>query len=103
MADSMWGEVFAGAAGGILVLVVQGGWGWLRDIVDSKRIYQWLKTQQDGGGESFRSTRAIASHLNLTEARTYKICAESAKIFMSTGKKEGMWSISSRKEKGFFS
>lgn len=48
MADSMWGEVFAGAAGRILVLVAQGGWGWLRDIVDSKRIYQWLKTQQDG-------------------------------------------------------
>lgn len=73
------------------------------DRSESNRIYNWLKNNSsEVSGVTFRSTRTIASHCNLTEDRVMILCSKHKKIFLSTGTKEDMWSIYSRKPKGFF-
>ncbi|WP_139332539.1 hypothetical protein [Aquipseudomonas alcaligenes] len=73
------------------------------NYIESKRIYTWLKNNSsEKSGDIFRSTRAIASHCNLTEERVRVLCSSHKKIFLSTGQKEDMWSIHSRKSKSTF-
>jgi hypothetical protein len=100
---SVLSEIAAGAGGAIVVLLVQAGWSISRDMRDGRRIYSWMVSEEAAAGSNqFRSTRVIASHTNLTEERVVKLCSEHAKIFLSTGSKEGMWSVSSRTSKGTY-
>ena len=61
----------------------------------------WMKLPNNTG-ERLRSTRAIASWNNLTEDRVRYVASIHKKIFLSTGKKEDMWTIYDRKEKSVY-
>lgn len=96
-------ELAAGAGGGLIVLAVQSGWSLWRDRQDSEAIYAWMAQEAaKPNADTFRSTRAIASHVNMTEERVYSLCSAHPLIMLSTGKAEGMWSVTARKPKGFF-
>ena len=91
------GGAAGGAVAAFVVLGVQGLSAALRTSRDAKRIYSWLHANSDKEREPFRSTRAIASHNNLTEDRVRYVCSHDPRIKLSTGKDDGMWSIHIRK------
>jgi hypothetical protein len=92
-----------GAIAGITVWIVQYLHGKSRDCIHGKRVYNWLKKNtSNNAGERLRSTRAIASWNNLTEDRVRYVCSIHDNIFLSTGKKEDMWSIYDREEKSVY-
>jgi hypothetical protein len=97
-------QILAGVACTVIsALVIYFFSSYVRDYIDSKKIYYWLIDNSDqASGNTFRSTREIASHCNLTEDRVHILCSKHKKIFLSTGKNEGSWSIHARKPKGFF-
>jgi len=94
------GIVIGGAGGaiaGLTVWLVQYAHNKVTVIIESNRIYKWLKENTtDEPGEQFRSTRTIASWNNLTEDRVRHICSIDKRIFLSTGDKENMWGIYER-------
>lgn len=72
------------------------------ETIESRRIYNWmLENSHPSAGNTFRSTRTIASHNNLTEERVRYLCSKHKKIHLSTGSREDMWSIHTRQSKGF--
>ncbi len=91
------GIVIGGVGGAIAGLTV-----WIIDYLHKKtlerthmrRVYLWLKANtEDKANKRYRSTRAIASHNNLTLDRIRYICSYHDQIFLSTGEEEDMWSI----------
>lgn len=97
MAD-IWDGILIGGAGGaiagITVSLCRYGHTKILECLHKKRIYEWLKQNtSDEKGKQFRSTRAIASWINLTEDRVRYICSIHKKIFLSTGETEGLWSL----------
>lgn len=85
-----------GAAGGAVAGLVIIGIQWLATSLatrrDSNRVFKWLQENSDEK-KPFRSTRAIASHNNLTEDRVRFICSHDERIKLSTGREEDLWSI----------
>jgi hypothetical protein len=86
------------------VLVIFGILGWIFKALADKRemakVYGWLKDNStEDGVNKFRSTRAIASHNNLSEQRVREICSKCPKIYQSTGSDPDMWSIHGRAPK----
>ena len=98
------GIVIGGVGGtlaGISVYTIQFFHQKFKDHVESDRIYFWMeKTTEDKDGDRFRSTRAIASWNNLSEDRVRYLCSVDERIFLSTGKKEDLWSIFVSTRKG---
>ncbi len=97
MSDILSGIIVGGVGGTIAALTVSAIVGvriWILRWLDKRRVYQWMQARtSDVVGERYRSTRAIASWNNLTEDRVRYICSVHPKIYLSTGKKEDMWSI----------
>jgi hypothetical protein len=94
---SVMSELFSGAAGAILVLAIQKGASFLSDRRDSGSIYKWLESESRvSGSPDFRTTRAIASHTNLTEERVRLLCSTHPLIFLSTGTQPDLWTIKER-------
>lgn len=99
MATVMDGVIIGGAGGaiaGVTVWLVQYAHDKVLQKIECRRVYNWLKentTPEPDEGDQFKSTRAIASWNNLTEDRVRHICSIDKRIFLSTGKKEGMWGI----------
>lgn len=91
------GGAAGGAVAALVVLAVQGISAAWKTHRDAQRIYDWLQENSDRQEEPFRSTRAIASHNNLTEDRVRFVCSHDPRIKLSTGKDDGMWSIHIRK------
>lgn len=91
------GGAAGGAVAALVVLAVQGMSAAWKNHRDAQHIYDWLQKNSDRKKEPFRSTRAIASHNNLTEDRVLFVCSHDPRIKLSTGKDEGMWSIHIRK------
>lgn len=86
-----------GAIAGLTVWIVQYIHEKVVECIHRNRICRWLKANTaNKDGERFRSTRAIASHNNLTEDRVRYICSIDNRIFLSTGNKEDMWSLYER-------
>lgn len=86
-----------GAVAGLTVYGVQYLHNKVKDCVDSKEIYLWLKENtKNESGNKFRSTRAIASWTNFTQNRVQYLCSLHKKIYLSTGTKEDIWSINQR-------
>lgn len=89
-----------GAIAGLTVWLVQYAHDKTTFYIESNRIYKWLsENTKDEPGNQFRSTRAIASWNNITEDRVRYICSIDSRIFLSTGEKENMWGIHTRKPK----
>lgn len=91
-----------GAIAGLMVYFVQYVHDKIKDSSDSKTVYLWLEANSSKE-KRYRSTRAIASHTNLTMDRVRYICSCHKKVHLSTGKEEDRWSVYDRvKEVGFF-
>jgi hypothetical protein len=91
---SVWSELFSGVAGGLLVLGVQKAGATWSNRRDSDAIYRWLQSEaRVEGSQDFRSTRAIASHTNLTEERARLLCSTHPLIYLSTGTQPDLWTI----------
>ena len=76
------------------VLLVSGLANLVRKYIDKRQVYNWMNKESSGqSSHEFRSTRAIASWNNLTEDRVRYICSIHKKIYLSTGEKEDMWSL----------
>lgn len=81
--DVWTGVVIGAVGGGIAGLVI-----WLADLFrkriiknyETKRVEAWLKESEI----EWRSTRAIASHNNITEDRVRYLCSYSKKISLNT-------------------
>lgn len=86
------GGAAGGAVAGLVIMAIQGMRNACLDRCHANRIYSWLKENTDEK-KPFRSTRAIASHNNVTEDRVRYICSIDPRIKLSTGKEEDMWSI----------
>lgn len=83
-----------GAIAGLTVWLVQHAHDRVVEQRERERVYGWLRDNtSDEGGSNFRSTRAIASHNNLTMDRVRYLASVDERIFMSTGNNEDMWSI----------
>jgi hypothetical protein len=92
-----WSDLAVAVAGGLVVIAVQRAWSWNRDRRDTRKIIKWLMNEERNGDHSqWRSTRAIASHNNLSEERVTKLCSEEPSIYLSTGANPGMWSVTGR-------
>jgi hypothetical protein len=91
------GGAAGGAVAALVVLGVQGVSAAWKNHRDAQQIYDWLQANSDIEHEPFRSTRAIASHNDLTEDRVRFVCSHDPRIKLSTGKDEGMWSIHIRR------
>lgn len=107
---SIWDGIIIGGAGGAiagitvyLVKFLHESWEESRD---KNTVYKWLKknTSDDGSNNkpTFRSTKAISSWCNLTPDRIRYICSIHDDIFLSTGKKEDMWSLYEREARSIY-
>ena len=97
MSDSIWSEILSGAAGALIVLGVQSAGAAWRNTKNAKSIYEWMLSEAAvKGSPDFRSTRAIASHTNLTEDRVRALCSTHTKIHLSTGAQADLWTLKER-------
>lgn len=94
---SAWSELFSGVFGALLVVGVQKAGSTWSNRRDSDSIYRWLESESKvAGSADFRSTRAIASHTNLTEERVRIVCSAHPKIHLSTGTQPDLWTLKER-------
>ena len=92
--------IVGGAGAGLTILIVRGLWEICVIEMHKKRVYNFLeRTTSEEPRMDFRSTKAIASHTNLTMDRVRYICSIHKKIHLSTGEKDDMWSIYGNKPK----
>ena len=90
------GIVIGGAGGaiaGITVWLVHYTHDKAVELIHKKRVYGWLLENSDK--DSYRTTRVIASHNNLTEDRVRYICSIDARTRRSTGEEE-VWRLRER-------
>lgn len=102
----IWQGIIIGGVGG----AIAGLFIWLLDLAkkclednrDTKKIEYWLSENtfpNSGTEEKWRTSRAIASHNDLTEDRVAYICSKSEKIVLSTAQShrtEEMWGVKAR-------
>lgn len=82
-----------GAVAGLTVWGVQLAREKCIERKHKKRVYGWLKAHTNREGPQFRSTRAIASHNDLTEDRIRYICSIDDRIHLSTGPEKDKWGL----------
>ena len=106
---TIWDGIVIGGAGGaiagITVWLVQYLHNKTTEYIDSNNIYKWLKNNTVPHGEegdTFKSTRTIASWINLTEDRVRYICSLDNRIFLSTGINEDLWSLHDRVQRSVY-
>ena len=87
------GGAAGGAVAGLVIMGIQWGASTWATYRDSNRVFRWLQENSDVRRQPFRTTRAIASHNNLTEDRVRFICSHDSRIMLSTGREEDRWSI----------
>ena len=81
-----------GACAGVSVWAIQLWYTKRLENRDEQRVYNWLhKNTADKDGKRYRSTRAIASHNNLTQDRVRYICSIHTGIELSLGDEEDLW------------
>lgn len=83
-----------GAIAGAMVYIVQQTHNEIIKGIHTRKLEKWLKSNTSNEtGKKYRSTKAIASHNNLTLDRVRYICSHSKKIYLSTGQEDDMWSV----------
>ena len=87
--------ICGGAGAGVGIWLVKLLGDLIIRSIEKRRVYSWIKKNTSPKpGEQFRSTRAIASHNNLTQDRTRYICSIHKNIHLSTGPKtDDVWSV----------
>jgi hypothetical protein len=83
---TLWEGIIIGSAGGaiagLVIWLLELGKKEIIKCCHPRRIIKWLKS--NGDIKEWRSTRAIASHNNLTEDRVRFICSNSSRIKLNT-------------------
>jgi hypothetical protein len=64
----------------LVVVVVLGGFGWLKFRRDEKIVIEFLKNSGVESGDDFITTTAISSATRLSETRIRRICGKSARV-----------------------
>lgn len=93
---------FGGAAAGLALYGMQALFGWIGIRRDACRVHKWLVSESQEGKATYRSTRAIASHNNLTEDRVRFVCSYDERIHLSVGDEPDKWSLQGRGRKSGF-
>lgn len=93
------GGAAGGAVAGLVLYGVQGFHAWLKAFLHGRRVYCWLKSESSReGAPDYRSTKAIASHTNLTLDRVRYLCSRDKRIHMSTGERDDLWTLNEQKK-----
>ncbi|KAB0479774.1 hypothetical protein SAMN04490202_0985 [Pseudomonas reinekei] len=87
---------FGGAAAGLALYGMQTLFGWIGVKRDACRVHRWMEAESKAGKETYRTTRAIASHNNLTEDRVRFVCSYDDRIHLSVGNVPDKWSLQGR-------
>ena len=82
---------FGGAAAGLALYGMQALFIALGVKRDTCQVHSWMKRERKAGRDKYRSTRAIASNNNLTEARVRFICSHDVRWRLSLGDEPDMW------------
>jgi len=83
-----------GAAAGIIISLLNFLGKQFHMECDKSTVKKWLSANVIPHVEKeFRSTRAIASHTNLTQDRIRYICSVHQEIKLSTGPNEDLWGL----------
>ncbi|MEP1306286.1 MAG: hypothetical protein ABJK11_00355 [Balneola sp.] len=62
--------------------------------IDEGKVYKLLEnTTGEEKKYDWRTTKSIASDINLTKERVYEVCSKSKKIKESKGNNDGVWSL----------
>jgi hypothetical protein len=88
------GGAAGGAVAGLVLYGVQQLHVKIKDGHDTKRVMSWMR--ENAGKDSrmpYRTTRAIASHTNLTMDRVRYLCSHCPEIHMSRGVSEDLWTL----------
>jgi hypothetical protein len=93
---------FGGAAAGLALYGMQALFAWIGVKRDACRVHDWMTKERAAGGDKYRSTRAIASHNNLTEDRARFVCSHDERIKLSVGDDPDKWSLEDRGRKSGF-
>lgn len=74
-----------GAIAGLVIWLAELCRKWITRKFDTRKVEKWLvQNTSPHHSQEWRSTRAIASHNNLTEDRVRYICSYSSKIKLNT-------------------
>lgn len=84
------GGAAGGAVAGLVLYGVQQAHLTLKDVLQTRKLVKWMR-KNPGVGTNYRTTRAIASHNNMTEDRVRFLCSHSKHIHMSRGMNEDLW------------
>lgn len=99
---NIWEGIVIGAAGGsvagLSVYITKYLHEKIRELIEKKRIYDWLlrNTQSMDGG--YKSTYEIASWCNLSPDRVRYLCSQHKNIYLQaeSGDDGNWWSIHQR-------
>ncbi|OHW37942.1 hypothetical protein [Pseudomonas sp. 06C 126] len=74
------------------------------DVWDARKIYKWLVAESvKPDAVSFRTTKAISRGVCMSPERVSDLCGRSKNIHLSTGKEDGLWTITRHSSpRGFF-
>ncbi|VVO21790.1 hypothetical protein [Pseudomonas fluorescens] len=100
--DDIISTSFGGAAAGLALYGMQVLFTWIGVKRDARRVHAWMTKERVAGGDKYRSTRAIASHNNLTEDRARFVCSRDERIKLSVGDDPDKWSLEGRGRKSGF-
>jgi hypothetical protein len=64
----------------LVVVIILGGFGWLKFRRDEKVVIEFLKKSGVETGDDFTTTTAISSATRLSETRIRKVCSKSARV-----------------------
>lgn len=88
------GGAAGGAVAGIVVMAIQGLRAIWINRRDANRVFKWLNEVTSERSEyPWRTTRAIASHTNLTQDRVRFVCSQDERIKLSTKDENEVWGV----------
>ena len=84
--------LFSAIAAGVVLLIV--GWviRYFINMIDSGKIYAFLRNSKKEGKYIFRSTEAISSNTGVEETKVAKLCARD-KRFKRNEKEKQSWRL----------
>lgn len=104
MWESFPRDLIVSACSMFIGFIAKSVWQAIVDMRDMRKIYKWMvEESRQPGAKSFRSTKAISRGVCLSLERVADLCGRSKKIHISTGREEGLWTITDRYSRpGFF-
>ena len=93
MSDFFSSEMVEGVLAALIVILILWIFGWLKFKRDEKIVARFLENAGVETPQACRTTNAIASGTNLSEARIRKVCRNSTRVRRNRKEKES-WRLS---------